>query len=154
MSKTTANTFRPINIKLGDEKTHGPDMAKTDLAAKIEAALAAVNGKADRHAYTTAREIFELAKQAEEKLDSLGIQKAERPGAVMYSISGGSVPNAYKYVRKATWVKLERRPSGWWIVKIEQAVARKEGGSDSLCLTKAQDEKAVTNFRKQYKLAN
>ncbi len=119
----------------------------------IEAALSAVNGKAVEHCYTRADEIEALAKYAENRLEHFGLPKAERPGANLYATSGAAVPNAYKYGRKATYIVLERKGAGWYLTEVLPSNVFKEGGDRRLRLTKAQDERAVANLRKQYSVA-
>ena len=143
--------MKPINIKFGEEKiSHAASGLPTDLAKKVEAALYAANGKANSHTYTNAYEIFDLAKTAEKRLADLCIPKSERPGAKFYSTSGGAVPNAYKYGRKATAVCLERRSTGWVLLEAAVVFIYKDAGRDVLALTKTQDEIAVAKFRAGY----
>lgn len=124
-----------------------------DNFAAIVAALAAVNGKAAEHCYTTADEIEALAKSAENKLERLGLPKAERPGAKVFATSGATVASAYKYGRKATYVVIERKGAGWYLTAVASSNIFKEGGATRMLLTKAQDERAVATLRKQYSVA-
>ena len=119
----------------------------------IVATLAAVNGKAAEHCYTTADEIESVAKAAENKLERLGLPKAERPGAKVFATSGAAVANAYKYGRKATYVAIERKGAGWYLIAVEPSSVFKEGGATKMQLTKAQDERAIAALRKQYSVA-
>ena len=120
------------------------------MGEKIEAALRAVNGKASSHTYTQAGEIYALSDAAEQRLEELGIPKAERVGAIYRSVSGGSVPNAYKYSRLATWVKLEKRSSGWFFVEACAAQVYKDAPKGQLSLTPKQDAIAVAKLRAGY----
>lgn len=119
-------------------------------AAAIEAALKEVNGKAYSHTYNTATEIFALAQSSEKSLEKMGIAKARRSGAIVWSVSGEAVANSYKGTRLGTQIRLERRSSDWYLMEVTTARLWKEGGFTDLVLTKAQDEEAVANFRKQY----
>lgn len=124
-----------------------------DNFSSIVAALSAVNGKAAEHCYTSADEIEALAKYAENRLEHFGLPKAERAGARLYATSGDTVPNAYKYGRKATYIVLERKGAGWYLADVQPSNIFKEGGGRRLRLTKAQDERAVATLRKQYSVA-
>lgn len=122
-------------------------------ATAIETALAAVNGKATAHAYTTAQEIIDLAERAESQLEGLGIIKSARSGAVLISASGDAVPNSYKYSRIGTRIELRRKSSDWYLTDAAQWTIYKTGGSTQMVLTKAQDELAIAALRKQYSIA-
>lgn len=119
-------------------------------AAAIVAALKEVNGKNREHTYSSYSAISELAASAERKLEKLGIAKARRAGAVMHATSGEKVANSYKNTRTGTLVLMERRSSDWYLVSASAHTLFKEGGSATLHMTKAQDEEAVANSRKQY----
>jgi len=121
-------------------------------AAKIEAMLAAVNGRSTAHTHTEYHEIAHVAEAAERRLESLGIQKAARAGAALWSVSGGPVPNAYKYSRQATGIRLERRATGWFFVSASPVTIWKEGGSSDLLLTEEQDARAVAALRMGYRV--
>ena len=124
-----------------------------DNFSAIVAALSAVNGRAAEHCYTSADEIEAAAKYAENRLEHFGLPKAERTGAKLYATSGAAVPNAYKYGRKATYIVLERKGSGWYLTDVQPSNIFKEGGRRSLQLTKKQDERAVATLRKQYSVS-
>ena len=118
---------------------------------KITAMLAAVNGKASSHTYTTGSELRAVARDAEEKLAQLNIPKAMRSGAVVVAESGERLPNKYKYQATTTLIYLERGLSGWFLV----SAARSGFWPDRepyycLRLTDAQDTAAVERFRAQY----
>lgn len=119
-------------------------------AAAIEAALKSVNGTSEAHTYTTYREIENLAKNGEARLTELGIKTASRAGAQVRSESGGSVPNAYKYARRTTYVAITRRATGWFITAIAADMSYKQSKPTRLHLTKEQDAEAVLNLRKTY----
>lgn len=122
-------------------------------AAAIESALKEVNGKSTSHTYTGYGEIFEIAAGAECRLERLGVAKARRAGAVMHATSGEKVANSYKNTRTGTLVLMERRSSDWYLVSVSAKTLFGDGGSTTLHMTKAQDEEAVANFRKQYVVA-
>jgi hypothetical protein len=116
----------------------------------IVAALAAVNGKATAHAWTTYADIEYLSMVAEKQvIDLLGSQKAA-VGAKLQATSGGKVANAYKYSRSGTWVRIERRSTGWFLVSVDHATLYSSGGSRQLTLTAEQDRRAIEVLRAKY----
>lgn len=120
-------------------------------AAKIEAMLAAVNGRATEHTYLCG-DLADLAISAEERLESLGIPKSMRAGAEVFAISGGAVPNAYKYSRKATSARLVRRATGWFVANVGSVTIWERGGKVDLMLTEDQDAKAIETLRTGYRI--
>jgi len=120
--------------------------------ARIEDVLRSVNGAASSHTYSSASEILEIAKEAEEKLDRLGLPKKNRAGAFAEKTSGYKMPKAYKYRRLATYVKLARGSRDWYLtcaLKVEiypDAPDRRL----SITLTEEQDKIVVDTFRKNY----
>ena len=123
------------------------------MKIKLEASaatLAAVNGKADAHTYSQ-RDLERVAERAEAQLESLGIPKAERSGAIVRCVSGGAVPSAYKYSRKLTSACLTRTSGGWWLTDCRLIDGYK--GHETLYLTSAQDAAAVAKIREGYRHA-
>lgn len=116
-------------------------------AATIVAALAAANGRATAHTFTSYEEVVSLAEAAESALAALGLPKAARVGAVWFETSGGKVPNAYKNSRQATAVRLVRRATGWHLQSAASvAIWQEGGGKGRLYLTSAQADKAKARF--------
>ena len=116
----------------------------------IVAALKAVNGRADRHAFTTFNEVADLVTQANSSLAKTLLPKSEHKGARVKAVSGVAVSNAYAkkgFFRAATSVILERRSTGWFITAIVPATVNKSGGWQRLVLTPAQKELAMARFQ-------
>ena len=125
----------------------------TDTAA-IDAALAAANGRAHTHTYTSAAQLAALADRAEARLSDLGVAKAKRKGARVTARSGDRLPNAYKYRVTRTSVTLERGASDWFVTRVEtREHFVSEGSGMALVLTADQDAAAVAVFRAQYSTA-
>ena len=113
----------------------------------IEAALAEVNGKASAHTYNAA-EIIAISASAEKQLEKVSIAKSKRKGAKFHAISGGVVPNAYKYQRQVTCVMLERNSVGWLLVEAKAlSLYPNQRGGTKLYLTADQDEIAMRAAR-------
>ena len=123
----------------------------TNAADRIIAALAAVNGKAERHAYTLAGEVQAVAREAESQLEALGIPKAARAGATYWSQSGSTLPNAYKYRATTTTVELKRGAGGWFLVSAHRSELQPgQRPRARLYLTPQQDAIAVAKVRAHY----
>jgi len=123
--------------------------------AKIEDALRRVNGRATCHTYSSASEIIAIAKEAEEKLDQLGLPKKYRSGVVAEKTSGSKVPKAYKYNRIATYVKMKRGSRNWFLTFVAKVNVFPDNPERnlSLTLTQEQDKIVVEIFRKSYHVA-
>jgi len=123
--------------------------------ARIEDVLRSVNGAASSHTYSSASEILEIAKEAEEKLDRLGLPKKYRAGAVAAKTSGYKMPKAYKYRRIATYVKLVRGSRDWYLTCALKVEIYPDAPDQrlSMTLTQEQDKIVVEAFRKGYHVA-
>lgn len=117
---------------------------------KCTDALAAVNAGAEAHTYD-ARALKAVAGRAEAQLDALGLTQAQRAGAVVHCVSGGTVPSAYKYSRALTRATLTRTSGGWWLTSAARLDAWE--GHETLYLTENQDDAAVAHLRKGYRRA-
>ena len=108
MAKTTnPKVPKPMQIKI---------QAKT--RQRIEDALKVVNGRAERHAFTTFREVVMVAMDAEIVLDKLGVLKADRPGTTATMMSGSKLPGCYKYNPIRTVLSITRRAAGWYVTGV------------------------------------
>jgi len=123
-------------------------------APALAAALAAANGKATAHTYTSPMDLFSLANDAETQLDALKIKKADRRGARFYAMSGDRLPNAYKHAIRVSRVQIERRGAGWYLVALECAEIYPQGTRPHrLILTEQQDAAAIAALRASYVIA-
>jgi hypothetical protein len=119
-----------------------PVKINTDNADQIHAALAAVAGRAKTHTFLHLHELTALVKEAECRLDELGIPKKHRPGAEFFATSGGKLPSSYRFSIIVTRVELKRFPEGWRLTSA-QAINAWNGGGRSLRLTAPQAEIAI-----------
>ena len=85
---------------------------------RIEDELKIVNGRAERHAFTTYGEVATVAKDAEIVLDTLGVLKADRPGTIATMVSGSKLPNCYKHNPIRTVLSITRRTAGWYVTSV------------------------------------
>ena len=122
----------------------------------IETELAAANGKAEAHAYTSYTDIADLAESANGRVLRILGAKKHIPGAVVTALSGDAVSNAYArkgFSRAGTAIRLECRSTGWFLAAVSRCDVYTEGGYESLTLTAAQDVRAVVVLRTQYRIA-
>ena len=120
--------------------------------AKIVQMLDDVNGTAVQHTYRTYEQIERIVKHNEKKLEELHIPKKSRVGASEHSVSGGNVPNAYRYSRKATYVELHRRPTGWFLGEVLGARIWRDAGPDKLILEQSQMDAFVEATKRSHNL--
>ena len=117
----------------------------------ITAALAAANGKATAHTFTSASEIIAAANDAEAQLTALELNKGERAGVVACAVSGGSVPSAYKYTRLVTRVTIVRGGSDWFLTDVKSFETFSRSGRDTrITLTSAQAAAVVAKFSTRF----
>jgi len=88
-------------------------------AAKINAALDAVNGKATSHTIRSWVLVDSIAEAAESRLAAL--PKAQRAGATLAHIPAGPSASADKYAAQTTRIVLERRATGWFLISAARA---------------------------------
>jgi hypothetical protein len=128
-----------------------PIKITVENTAAIEAALKAVNGKAEAHTYTSAYSIFAMADRFDARLDKLGLPKGMRSGARYISQSGSILPAAYKNTAITTRVVIERRSNAFWLIAIEpDRLYPKSKPFVGMILTEAQDAKAIEVLRQGY----
>lgn len=116
----------------------------------IDAALKAVNGRATQHTFSDHSEIDYLVRCADAELARIGLPKTMHVGAKFQAMSGEPVSNAYAkkaFTRRATYVVLERRSTGWFLVAVESKdIWQQLGGTKRLALTQAQHDEAMARF--------
>tara|TARA_R110000824_G_scaffold183473_1_gene364504 strand:+ start:247 stop:708 length:462 start_codon:yes stop_codon:yes gene_type:complete len=141
--------MKPINIHLVKQNPYRVQ-ARINSNEKIVAALLEVNGRAGSHTFTRAYEIHEAGQEASDYLEDLGLSKARMIGAKVSFVSGGEVPNAYKWKRKVTAVQIERRQSGWFLNSIESIEIWGNARKPVYLLTSQQDDILVAKLRSAY----
>ena len=115
----------------------------------INALLDKINGKSVSHT-ASAQNIFDLAEVMEVRLDKLKIAKKDRSGAIASGMSGGDVPNAYKYSRIVNSYHIERGASDWFLIAANKIDNWGNASKDNLSLTPAQRDIAVHKFTSQF----
>ena len=116
---------------------------------KINVLLGEINGKSVSHTAHD-KHIFELAELMEMKLEKFGIAKKDRSGAKASGMSGGDVPNAYKYSRIVNTYTIERKSSDWVLIDARRDEVWGNASKDKLSLTVAQRDIAVSKFTAQF----
>ena len=130
-----------MKIKINDKNS-------TALQAAIEKA----NGSATAHTFRSWNSLIECARQAEAKLDHLGLKKGSRAGAIATANSGGSVANAYKYTRITSTAIMVRGSSSWFLAELMTTETfRRTAGDTYISLAAAQDAEVTAKFRAQYR---
>jgi len=85
----------------------------TAFRPALEAAMRAVNGRAD--AFTlTASDAVDAAVDAEAAMARSGITKEHRSGIIVTVTSAGPAARAYKYAARGTQITLRRNSAGHW----------------------------------------
>ena len=115
----------------------------------INVMLGEINGKSLAHTAHD-KHIFELAELMEMRLEKFGIAKKDRAGAKAFGMSGGNVPNAYKYSRVVNTYTIERGASDWFLVAANKTETWGNADKDRLSLTPAQRDIAVSKFTAQF----
>ena len=115
----------------------------------INILLGEINGKSLSHTAHD-KHIFELAELMEMKLEKFSIAKKDRGGAIASGMSGGDVPNAYKYSRIVNTYTIERGSAGWFLIGINKIDNWGNASKDQLILTPAQRDIAVSKFTAQF----
>ena len=115
----------------------------------INLMLGEINGKSVSHTAHD-KHIFELAELMEMRLEKFGIAKKDRSGAKASGMSGGDVPNAYKYSRIVNAYTIERKSSDWFLIVARRDEVWGNAGKDKLSLTVAQRDIAVSKFTAQF----
>lgn len=116
---------------------------------KIHALLDKINGKSVLHT-ASAENIFKLAEHVEMQLCKFSIAKKDRNGATASGMSGGDVPNAYKYSRIINDYKIERGASDWFLIAVSKYANYGNSAKPRLSLTPAQRDIAVSKFTAQF----
>ena len=116
-------------------------------AAKINALLGEVNGRASGHTYYEFVDFKNEAERFISKIEALLGGKKYCLGAKFSIESGGSVKSAYKYTRIGTRISLECRASGWFVTNIQRADIWARGGESKIVLTQAHHDQAVKVLR-------
>lgn len=122
-------------------------------AEAIVKRLASVNGTAMAHTYYSYNQVYNLVQRAVEQLEALRLPRKDWIGAAYTAVSGGPVSNAYArkgFSRVATYVRLDRRTSGWFLADVLRAEIREKGGKEKLWLTPAQRDVVFDRFAKTF----
>ena len=125
-----------------------------NIAARINAALEAVNGRATQHTFRGNSDLAEVARMAETALDKIGLPKGERKAAVATMVSGDKLPSAYKWSRNVvrTSVTIERGPRDWFLVAVERSEGGDPPGQPTVTISADQRVAAMAVLEKQNRI--
>lgn len=126
---------------------------KIENAAKINALLDSVNGRASDHTYSKFSDVEVEAKYYISKIETILGGKKHCRGVKFFIQSGGEVSGGYKYARVGTQVSLECRASGWFITNIQRADIWARGGRSKIEFTQSHHDQAVSVLSSTYFLA-
>lgn len=102
-------------------------------AAKIEAALSSVLGRASAHTHDVC-DILQTAAALDAQLRKAR-KMSKRPKSIYRGTSGAPVAKSYKYRRTGSRVTLIGSRRGWYLVAVEAVCLwPKDGGAESLRL--------------------
>lgn len=121
-----------------------------DHKDKIEDALLAVNGLYSTHTITDYWQVSSLAREAEKRLETLGLPQRLRKGALYRVRSGAALPRSYRYPRRVTFITLSRGTKDWFLVRVEAGEAWREAQDPRLGLTREQDAYVRERLRSMY----
>ncbi|CAB4147437.1 hypothetical protein UFOVP1017_28 [uncultured Caudovirales phage] len=131
-----------------------PDQVEKSIlqTAALYKPLLAAHPRATAHT-ATVKDLRDQALAAEAHLAALGIPKKDRAGAARVFVSGQPVPNAYKYSRTASDVRLERGASDWFLVHVAAVTIYQSGGVERTVLTPRQCDLAVQHLRNGFSVS-
>lgn len=89
--------------------------------AKIEAALADVNGRATANTITTAGAVERICEAVESDMLARGATKKTLQGMVVRYIPAGPGAKAYKYCALTTEIRCARTAGGWFLLSCARA---------------------------------
>jgi hypothetical protein len=146
--RSNDNNKKECNIMINKEK----DVEiKIENKEAIESILAKVNGKAKAHTYSKIEQLIELSKEAESRLNSLGLVKSMRKGAQYWAESANSVAKKYRSSRIGTNVTLVRKKDYWALSHVESdTFYPTDGGARRIYVTKKQADYMQEKFAKNY----
>lgn len=119
------------------------NLSRTEAnVAAVNAALAAVNGKAEAFTITSWWAVSEVAKEAEERLRVAGIPKAVRKGAKVLHTPAGPTATAYRYHVASTEIQITRGSSDWYLTGV-RAVTLYPRSAEKTTTTISPEQRAI-----------
>mgnify|MGYP003655686841 CR=1 FL=1 len=116
---------------------------------KLDAALAAANGKAECHTYS-GYDLLAVSAAAESYALNVLQSKKWVVLAQWESASGAPVSRSYSYSRISTVVRIKRRDSAWYLISVKVGSVDYRGGKGRLILTVAQHNHAANLAAQRY----
>ena len=84
--------------------------------------LSSIQGKSNVN-LLTGNEVIQLSKDAEERLEDMGITLKNRNGALFYYQPAGPSAMSYKFGQGATSILLVRKSKNWFVAEIHRIVS-------------------------------
>jgi hypothetical protein len=118
---------------------------------EIQAALAAVNGKALSFTITSYAQVEAYAAGVEDVVKKTKLPKKERLGIRAYITPAGPSAKSYKYASKSTGLTIEYGAAGWYLVRVASTdVFPRQPERIKITITQAQRDaiakRAVADF--------
>lgn len=120
-SKTRRRAARAAGVTSPPAAEHARTLLAAEsmkLASPVNAALAAVNGRATAFRVTAWGDVLALADRAEEALTKRGVPLVLLRGARLSYRCAGPAAGAYKYSTKASVLTLERGSAEWYLTSV------------------------------------
>lgn len=141
----------PSTSSLATEKLK-PVAITAENTEELSAALDRIQGTAHADILSIA-DLVHLASAAERRLENAGIAASYRAGAILHVTPSGPSCTAYKYARLGTAVQLERKASGWILMRAYRTKAwPRQVGRQKLTLTPRQKMHVLKNTMKAHEI--
>jgi len=136
------NHGKTLKIRVADETTD-----------KVDVILSKLQGRRQKNLLSSL-DLIDCTETAEARLAEIGLPKAFRAGAeIVYGGGPGAWANSYGYAIETTVARMLRTTTGWFLVEVwSDDLYPKANRPDRIYLTPDQDNIAVANFRRQYRI--
>ena len=137
----SAGRYRLMKIRVADETTD-----KIDLTLSLHQGWR-------QHNRLSSLDLVDCVEMAEIRLGEIGLPKGSRPGAEVI-LGGGSGPQDIRDTPTVTTIaRMVRTKTGWFLVEVwSDDLYPQKTRPDHILLTSNQDNIAVANFRRQYRV--
>lgn len=98
------------------------------MSEAVQAALNAINGRAEAHAITLHSEVVAVCERVEEHLAERGVAISRMTGVEAVYRPAGPSAGAYKYRAKTTLIRIRRVADGWRLIGVESSEVHPKQG--------------------------